>query len=226
MEDKGSPLPWSYDPETMRQLRHDVRTPLNAVMGIATLLDSWQGLNEKQRRMVEVLQSSSADLHRRLDALFAYLGHLDETVQDNKPAAAAAPAMPASPAPASPKRVLLAEDYQPNALVARSFLEDMGYEVDIAQDGREAIDRFRAREYSAVLLDVQMPEIDGLEAAKCMRTLEKDGHRPRTPILALTAHATRDDALFCLRAGMDDYLSKPFDAAQLSQKLQGLVARA
>ncbi len=219
MHEEGSRVPHAgYDARTMRDLRHDVRTPLNAVMGVATLLQSWRGLDPKQQRMIEVLQSSTNDLNSRLDALFAYLERLEPAEKEESKA-------PSAPAPqTSARRVLLAEDYQPNALVARTFLEDMGYEVDLALDGKEALARFRDREYSAVLLDVQMPEIDGLEAARRIRGLEREAKRPRTPIIALTAHATRDDALFCLKAGMDDYISKPFNAAQLSQKLQGLGA--
>jgi CheY-like chemotaxis protein len=203
-----------YDPGVIRQLRHDVRSPLNAVMGIAALIETWKPLNPQQQKIVEVLQSSTKDLHRNLDALFDYISPPERKVPDEAPSAPAR-------APSS-RRVLLAEDYQPNALIAQTFLEDLGYEVDIAQDGEEAVARFRDGGYSAVLLDVQMPELDGLEAAKRMRELEAGLNRGRTPIIALTAHATRDDALFCKRAGMDDYLSKPFNAAQLSEKLRGV----
>lgn len=220
-EQRGTP-PWGYDAGIIRQLRHDVRTPLNAVMGISSLQETWTGLDPKQQRMVEVLKSSTRDLQRRLDALFTYLDQAGQPklVSDQGESVAAASSAKNTERP----RVLLAEDYQPNALIARTFLEDMGYDVDVAQDGREALDRFRQREYSAVLLDVQMPDVDGLEAARAMRGMEQEAHRTRTPIIALTAHATRDDALFCLKAGMDDYLSKPFNAAQLSQKLQGVGA--
>lgn len=225
-EDSGSGPQNGYDAETIRQLRHDVRTPLNAVMGIATLLETWPGLDAKQKRMIEILQSSSGDLNKRLDGLFAYLDTMAPKTPESVPAPVMRDTQTPVSAPAGKRRILLAEDYQPNALIARTFLEDMGYAVDIAQNGREALAHFRDHEYSAVLLDVQMPELDGLDAARHMRSLEQNAHRPRTPILALTAHATRDDALFCLRAGMDDYLSKPFNATQLSQKLQGLGAEA
>jgi CheY-like chemotaxis protein len=217
MQEEGGRAPaWGFDAGTLRQLQHDVRTPLNAVMGVSALLDTWKGLDPQEKRIIEVLQSSTTDLRGRLDALFTYLERAGQPRL-----------VPEEPKPKRQRRrVLLAEDYQPNALVARTFLEEMGYDVDVAQDGREAVDRFRDCEYSAVLLDVQMPELDGLEAARCMRDVEEETHRAHTPIIALTAHATRDDALFCLKAGMDDYLSKPFNAAQLLQKLEGLGAGA
>jgi CheY-like chemotaxis protein len=220
-EEGGRKPPVGFDAGTLRQLQHDVRSPLNAVMGVSALLDSWKGLDPQEQRIVDVLKSSTQDLRKRLDALFTFLERASAPrLVAEQPERLAQP-----PAPKRGKRrVLLAEDYQPNALVARTFLEEMGYDVDVAQDGREALARFRDREYSAVLLDVQMPELDGLEAARCMRDVEEETHRAHTPIIALTAHATRDDAIFCKKAGMDDYLSKPFNAAQLMAKLDGLGA--
>lgn len=115
--------------------------------------------------------------------------------------------------------ILLAEDYPVNQKVARSYLKLTGFNVDVAGDGKEAVGKFKGKKYDLVLMDVQMPEMDGLEATRVIRAMERAGGTDRAPIIALTAHATesfRDD---CLAAGMDDFLSKPFNRGQLLMKV-------
>ncbi|WP_443750798.1 ATP-binding protein [Asticcacaulis solisilvae] len=122
--------------------------------------------------------------------------------------------------------VLLVEDHEPNVLVAKSFLESFGYTVDSAADGREALERIRAGAYAAVLMDVQMPGINGLEATRLVRALERETGRRRLPIVGMTAHAMTGDRERCLAAGMDDYIAKPFNPEQLETVLRRLLSDA
>ena len=109
-------------------------------------------------------------------------------------------------------RVLVAEDNEINAEVAQAILEDAGLVVDLAADGVEAVARAEARAYRLVLMDMQMPRMDGLDACRAIRQRHPAG---RLPIIAMTANAFADDRARCREAGMDDFASKPVDPDQL-----------
>ena len=112
------------------------------------------------------------------------------------------------------RRVLLAEDNAVNQKVACRFLEKLGYRVDVAVDGASAVEAWRTGRYELILMDCQMPVMDGYEATRKIRAAEGEG--ARIPIVALTAHAMKGADQQCVAAGMDDYLSKPIDRDQLS----------
>jgi len=132
---------------------------------------------------------------------------------------------PSAPGPEGADRVLLAEDNAVNLLVARKMLEELGYGVTAVKDGREAVDAFRNGPYSAILMDWQMPEMDGLEATRRIRRIEAEDGLPHTPVIALTAHALKGDREACLDAGMDDYLTKPLRLADLERVLNQWIRR-
>ncbi len=114
-------------------------------------------------------------------------------------------------------RVLLAEDNQINAVLATTIIKRAGHEVDVASNGEEAVSALKREAYDIVLMDMHMPEVDGLEAARRIRGLDSD--RAKTPIVALTANAMASDRQKCVAAGMDDFLSKPFEPADLENML-------
>ena len=116
------------------------------------------------------------------------------------------------------KRLLLAEDNMVNQRVAVHTLEKMGYDVDVVKDGREAIAAWQREPYDLILMDCQMPEMDGYEATREIRRLEKGG--VRIPIVALTAHALKGADDECYAAGMDGYVTKPIDRDQLRRCLE------
>jgi CheY-like chemotaxis protein len=115
------------------------------------------------------------------------------------------------------KRILLAEDNVVNEKVATRFLEKLGYVVHAVPNGREAVDAWARGGYDLVLMDCQMPVLDGYAATREIRARENGG--PRTPIVALTANAMKKDELECRQAGMDDHLAKPLDREALARCL-------
>jgi CheY-like chemotaxis protein len=118
--------------------------------------------------------------------------------------------------------VLLVEDYKPNVLVATHMIEGLGYVCDTAVNGEEALEKIRASrdKYSAVLMDIQMPDMDGFEATKIIREEEKAKNLVHLPIIAMTAYAMQGDKERCLAAGMDRYISKPFQPKELETILR------
>ena len=114
-------------------------------------------------------------------------------------------------------RVLLVEDNRINQVLATTLLKQAGHEVDLATNGAEALEAVQREPYDVVLMDVQMPVMDGLEATRRIKALEAP--HGSIPIIAMTANAMSEDRDRCLEAGMDDYLSKPIDSAVLFEKL-------
>jgi two-component system, sensor histidine kinase and response regulator len=116
-------------------------------------------------------------------------------------------------------RVLLVEDNVVNQLVAREMLSGLGCRVEVAGNGREALEALAASRFDAVLMDCQMPEMDGYQATRAIRESEHATVSARLPIIALTANALDGDRDRCMEAGMDDYLAKPFKRDQLARVL-------
>ncbi len=119
----------------------------------------------------------------------------------------------------APKSILLAEDSLINQRLAIGLLKKWGHRVTVANDGREAVDLSARETFDLILMDVQMPELDGLDATRLIRRREETT-REHLPILAMTAHAMKGDRELCLEAGMDDYLMKPIRAEQLFQAIE------
>jgi CheY-like chemotaxis protein/HPt (histidine-containing phosphotransfer) domain-containing protein len=117
-------------------------------------------------------------------------------------------------------RILVAEDNAINCKVAQAHLEALGYEADTVTDGEATLEALhQTHPYAAVLMDCQMPEMDGYQAARALRAREAESGQRRVPVIALTAHAMTGDRRTAFAAGMDDYLSKPFTQKQLQMAL-------
>jgi CheY-like chemotaxis protein len=153
------------------------------------------------------------------DTLMTLLAH------DAAPRAAAPakPVMDKEMATRHPLRILLAEDNVVNQKLALRLLQQMGYRADLASNGIEAVECCERQPYDVVLMDVQMPEMDGLEATRRIAERWPDGKRPR--IVAMTANAMTGDREECIAAGMDDYVTKPIRVDALVEALLAAQAR-
>ena len=121
-------------------------------------------------------------------------------------------------------RILLAEDNPINQRIARSLLEKRGYSVTLAINGTQALEQWERNSFDVILMDVQMPEMDGFEATGVIRRQEKISGLRRS-IIALTAHALKGDEERCLSAGMDSYVTKPIQAKQLFLAIESVLAK-
>jgi CheY-like chemotaxis protein len=120
-----------------------------------------------------------------------------------------------------PLKILVVEDNAVNQKVAQKILEKLGHHVTIACNGKEAVEIFQTQEFDVVLMDIQMPVMDGLEATKQIRQLE--ANKRHTQIFALTAHVMDTEIARCKQAGMDDHVSKPLNFYELEEKLNGVM---
>jgi len=118
-------------------------------------------------------------------------------------------------------RILVVEDNPINQLLVLKLLEKRGYETTVAENGKIAIDEYKKGDFDIILMDLQMPELDGYEATRIIRMME--GHKGEIPIVAMTAHTIKGELEKCADIGMNDYISKPFDSTELYQKIEMLV---
>jgi len=154
-----------------------------------------------------------------LEAIVGALGAPSALASGPRSTPGAAPAMVTA---ARPLRVLLAEDNHVNQRLAVRLLQRRGHQVVVVANGRDAVASSDAQPFDVILMDVQMPEMDGFEATAAIRAAERASGR-RRPIIAMTAHAMKGDRERCLLAGMDEYLSKPIQAAELFETIDRLL---
>lgn len=147
------------------------------------------------------------------DTLINLFGPTDQTAPSTKPSSQ----MDISMGRKHPLRILVAEDNTINQKLALRLLSQLGYRADLASNGLEAIESVSRQQYDLVFMDVQMPEMDGLEASRHINIKWPNGSRPR--LVAMTANAMQGDREMCLEAGMDDYLTKPIRVERLIEAL-------
>jgi signal transduction histidine kinase/ActR/RegA family two-component response regulator len=121
--------------------------------------------------------------------------------------------------------ILIVEDNKVNQFMLKRILERMGHKTTLANTGLEGVESFKAKEFDLILMDIQMPVMNGLDATKAIRELESKKDNGKIPIIAVTAHAIRGYKEKCLNAGMDDYLTKPIDLAEIKKKLDSVFIK-
>jgi CheY-like chemotaxis protein len=216
-------------------LSHELRTPLNGVVGFAEALATTE-LTPEQRGMVEQLRASADAMTVVLDDLLG----LSEAPGVARPAIIPPPmseahahegddardaGTPAVEGDGEPPRVLVVDDIAANRLVASRLVERLGFEVDTATNGSEAVEALRQRRYSLVLMDCLMPVMNGFDAARAIREYEESTGR-HTPIVAVSANALSYDRERCFEAGMDDFVEKPVRGAALETVISRWCVRA
>lgn len=125
--------------------------------------------------------------------------------------------------PGKARKILLVEDYGPNALVITTMFNMMGYDCDIAINGLDALTKFERDHYDLILMDVQMPLMDGLETTRRIREIEQERNLKPIPIIAMTAHSDRADRDNCAAAGMNGFLHKDFNQKTLHDILHDYI---
>ena len=189
------------------------RGPAPALVALVSELRTGDGVRAEALG-VELLQKpvKRSQLVRLVDAALAR-GEGGSRAEKAEPA-------PALDAPSGALRILLAEDSPDNTLLIHSYLKRTDHQVVEAVNGREALERFREESFDLVLMDMQMPEMDGLTATREIRGWEREQGRRPTPIVALTAYAMKEDEENSLSAGCDDHITKPLKKATLLETLE------
>ena len=155
---------------------------------------------------------------------FSYTTSLLPAIQRTTSVHAVKPSIASMVDRTTPFRILVVDDNDINQVVACKFLQKLGCQVEMARNGREAVDSIAHTTYDAVLMDCEMPEMDGYEATREIRRQELDTTR-HLPIMALTGHASSEDEQKCRQAGMDDVVTKPMTLPTLRAKLERLLAQ-
>jgi CheY-like chemotaxis protein len=207
-----APLDSAEALELLRRLSHDLRTPMTNVLGSTELLLESE-LDTSQRLAAENVHRSGRELLDVVDRLLA----AHQIGKSAPPSSGEFKAAPRLSAALSGRRVLLAEDNAFNQALIEHVLEPMGCQVDKAGSGTEAVRAFRPGRYDLVLMDCQMPEMDGLAATRQIRRIEAG--QSRVPVIAVTAGTVSGARRACLEAGMDDFLAKPFSLGRLRKKV-------
>ncbi|MEO6064282.1 MAG: response regulator, partial [Lysobacterales bacterium] len=201
--------------ELVRRLRQHA-PPLPLVL--------FSSLGRREAGDTEGLFSAYLAKPLRQSSLFdTLMGLLAHPHTQPKPAAPTRPVMDPGIAARHPLRILLAEDNVVNQKLALRLLQQMGYRADLASNGIEAVESVERQPYDVVLMDVQMPELDGLEASRRITARWMPSERPR--IVAMTANAMQGDREECIAAGMDDYVTKPIRVDALIEALNNVTAR-
>jgi CheY-like chemotaxis protein len=120
---------------------------------------------------------------------------------------------------AQPRRILIAEDNDTNRVLAHDILEFLGFAVHAVEDGEKALKAALQQPFDLILMDCQMPLVDGLEATRRIRDVEGESGLAKTPIVALSGYPASEGREYCLAAGMDDYLQKPFTINELQEMI-------
>jgi CheY-like chemotaxis protein len=209
-ESKALPPPDAL--EVLRKLSHDLRDPMTNVLGSTELLLESE-LDKSQRMAAENVHRSGRELLGVVDRLLATY----QIGRSAPPSSGEFKAAPRVSALLSGRRILLAEDNAFNCALIQHVLEPMGCQIDKAASGTEAVRAFVPGRYDLVLMDCQMPELDGLAATRQIRRLEAG--QPRVPVIAVTARTVSGSRRACLEAGMDDFLAKPFSLSRLRKKV-------
>ncbi|RMH01665.1 MAG: response regulator, partial [Planctomycetota bacterium] len=193
---------------------------LTEMMGGAISVRSQPGTGSEFTFTVLFRRDPAADPARpALDGNWSFTGGPAEEGNEPTPATEAEPAPKKTAAPAPGPRILLVEDNPVNQVLARKILDRLGLSAELARDGVEAVEAFAPGRWDLILMDCQMPRLDGRGATRRIREIEGGGGG-HTPIIALTANAMAGDREAMLAAGMDDYLAKPFSVEQLQAVLE------
>lgn len=206
--------------QLLGRLNHEIRTPMNGITGMSTMLKQ-TALTTEQTGFVKSILRCSTDLMNALNNIFvtAGAGVRNETNAEKNTKEARVISidhLSEEFASAYPLRILVAEDDPMNQQMALMILKRLGYGSEIASNGQEVLEIVSEKKFDLILMDVQMPHMDGLEATRMIRLCLAS----QPVIIAMTANALEGDREKCIASGMNDYISKPVHIEALVAKLQ------
>jgi CheY-like chemotaxis protein len=172
------------------------------------LLSSWDGLRSEQIKEVGISESIAKPVKQ--SRLFDILMKVFRFPKEDEVEVGDGIRLEATRGIGRQIKILLAEDNIDNQNLGRKIMENADYMVDVAENGKAAVEAVSKSQYDLILMDVEMPVMDGFSATREIRALEKEKNLGYTPIIALTAHALVEYRKECLKNGMDDYITKPF----------------
>ena len=214
------------DVKKLDRMKHDILTPMGTIKGLTTILGMSDPLTHKQQELINTLKATADDLHGMIENVFEFVQSAGtqprpngDSVSDGGKREIGREERMAGEKP----RILVVDDYPPNLVLMTNYLEQLGYDHDTAQSGFEALEKLAASRYAVLMMDLQMPDMDGLETTRQIRRREKEEGLSPTPILGATANATDEERFACLRAGMDDCFSKRFEMEELKIKLDHFI---
>lgn len=194
----------------LAEMSHELRTPLNAVLGFSELL-SGSALSPEQATQADAIQSGG----RRLLSVVNEMIRVSEAA-DTVACRQLAPETTGAPSPERPPRVLYVDDSEANRRLVATILTSQGFECETADDGKEGLDWVKAGDWDIILMDIQMPVMDGVAATRAIRAL--DDFRSQTPIIAVTANTLVTQLETYAEAGVNDWIEKPVNIAILVEK--------
>jgi len=201
-------------------MSHEMRTPMNAILGFARHLKETETEGERAESLKMVIEAGE----HLLDTLNSALKKIDKVREGGKMLQEVHLSCPLSPSyelKGEGVKVLVVEDNQVNQLLAKKILEKHSFETEMAENGKIALDKLKKTNFDIVLMDLQMPEMDGYEASRRIRAL--DSEKSGIPIIAMTAHTVDGDRELCMAIGMNEYISKPYKSTELYEKMQQLL---
>lgn len=185
---------------------------LAVIMGGDILVQSKVGIGSEFTLQLPLLNHDSADLVKTPKSILQLFGKLKNPVSSGMEIQEMEPPL-----------VLIVEDYKPNLLVACSYMDMLGLHYETASNGEEAVTLIKNNQYDIVLMDVQMPVMDGLSATRAIRKWENENGKSATPIIGVTAYALKGDSEKCFKAGMNDYITKPYKPETIRQKIEAVL---
>jgi PAS domain S-box-containing protein len=218
--------------KSIAKLSHKIRTPLNSIIGFVDLLTQ-EDLTDKQMEFVKTVHINSKSLLEIVNDLETPQACPTETESEavSPEKQSEKPAFSKNPADQNPDKnptkdtgkkvqILLADDVEENRMLLKAILQGTDYKVTICSNGAEAVEYANKQEFDLILMDLNMPVMDGLEATKLIRS---EGKNRTTVIVALTASTIKGDEVVCLDAGCDDFLTKPIKKEALLRKIEQFV---
>jgi len=198
------------------KISHEMRTPLNAILGFGELLEEAR-LDNEEKRYMEAIRRSGADLAQLLQNLFD--SKYSYAAETGRPAA---PNLPQRLTPAGRLRILVADDVPANLALIKAYVTRLGHDAVLACNGQEAVKLARHDRFDIILMDIQMPVLDGIGAAK---RILAETRGPKPPIVAVTCNTSCEEREACAAAGFSAFLPKPVSMESLSQEITRLPLR-